>query len=55
MFLWKNGKKLISHLLSGNDSMGYVSGFHCKARGRLHQKGALTIFEQLSKVARVDG
>jgi hypothetical protein len=27
MFLWKKGKKLISHSLSNNDSMGCISGF----------------------------
>ena len=55
MFLCKNRKNLISRSLSVNDSMGCVSGFCSIADGQLHQKGALTIFQQISKVASVDG
>ena len=54
-FLCKNGKNLISHSLNDNDSMVCVSGSGSIAGGRLHQKGALTIFRQISKVAPVDG
>jgi hypothetical protein len=55
MFLWKNGKNLISRSLNNNNSMGCGSGSWSIADGQLHQKGALTIFQQVSKVASVDG
>jgi len=35
--------------------MGCIFGFWSVAAGELHRKRALTIFEQLSKVAFVDG
>ncbi len=55
LFLWENGKKLISHSLSDNDSMGCVSESWLIEERQLHQERALTIFEQISKVAPVDG
>ena len=55
MFLCKNGKQLVSHSLSNHGSMGCVSDSCCIAGGRLHRKGALTIFKQISRVASVDG
>src|ERR1017187_1697834 len=54
-FLCKNGKNLIFHSLNDNDSMGCVSGSGSIAARRLHQKGALTMFQQVSKGAPVDG
>jgi hypothetical protein len=55
MWLCKNGKNLISHSLNDNDSMGCISGSCSVAAGELHRKRALTMCEQISKVASVDG
>jgi hypothetical protein len=43
MFLWKSGKKLISHSLSDNDSMGCVYGFLVQGERAIAPKKGIDI------------